>query len=108
MIDAAAAAHVGWSGLFVEWMHPSAIILAVLFPVIRAVIRKNKNFTPCFSAHYVVHDAASGFTVPSFFALIFSSLSPNILPHVDGHSVALAGIMGVVYTVGGILSGHHK
>jgi hypothetical protein len=108
MIGASAATPAGWSGLFIEWMHPAAIGFAILFPLIRGAIRRQKSLAPCFNAHSVVHDAASGFTIPSFFALIFSSLSPNIMPFVDGHSAALAGIMGVVYTLGGILNGHHK
>lgn len=97
----------GWASLFVEWMHPSALICAVIFPLLRSIIRRFKSLEPCFQTSYVVHDAASGFTIPSFLALVLSGLSPDIMSHVDGHAAALAGTMGIVYTIGGIFKGHH-
>jgi hypothetical protein len=107
MIPSDIAQPLGWAQLFVDWMHPLALICAVLFPILRSIIRFLKKLTPCFQTSYVVHDAASGFTIPSFLALVLSGLSPEIMSHVEGHAAALAGTMGIVYTIGGILKGHH-
>ena len=96
-----------WAGIFISWMHPSALVFGIVLPLLRAAIRGAKGHRPCFQAHYVAHDVASGFTIPSFVALILAGVNPELASHVDHHAGVLAGAMGLVYTIGGVLKGHH-
>lgn len=96
-----------WAPIFVDWMHPLAIIFAILLPLIRATVLWSKGHAPCFQTPLVAHDVASGFVFPSFLALSLSGLSTEISTHANGHAVELAGAMGIVYTLAGIFKGHH-
>jgi hypothetical protein len=96
-----------WAPVFVDWMHPAAIICAVLLPLIRAVVLKARGHGPCFQTPLVAHDVASGFVFPSFLALALSGLSKDIAANANGHAVELAGAMGIVYTLAGIFKGSH-
>lgn len=97
-----------WAPVFVDWMHPAAIIFAILLPLIRAVVLKFRGQTPCFQTSLVAHDVASGFVFPSFLALALSGLSKEIAANANGHAVELAGAMGIVYTLAGIFKGSHS
>lgn len=96
----------GWAGVFVEWMHVGSIVLAILVPVVHAAARRFQGHRPCFEVGVVIHDAASGLTLPSFAALTLSAVSPSLSAHVEGHAAALAGLMGIVYTLGSVLKAH--
>ena len=97
---------IWWAAAFIDWMHPAALGFALLLPLIRALVRKQQGHLPCFHISYVVHDIASGLTIPSFIALAISGVSPDVAKHVDGHAAQLAGLMGIVYTIGAIAKGH--
>lgn len=97
---------IWWAAAFIDWMHPAALTFAVLLPLVRAQLRKIQGHTPCFHTSYVVHDIASGLTIPSFMALAISGVSPDVAKHVEGHAAQLAGLMGIVYTIGAIIKGH--
>ena len=47
------------------------------------------------------------FVVASFVALSLTGVSPALASHVEGHAAILAGLMGIAYTLGGIMKGHH-
>ncbi len=97
---------IWWAAAFIDWMHPAALVFAVVLPLARAAIRKRQGQSPCFHTSYVVHDIASGLTVPSFMALAISGVSPEVAKHVEGHAAQLAGCMGLVYTIAAIFKGH--
>lgn len=97
-----------WAPVFVEWMHPAALIFALLLPNVRAVALKLKGHGPCYQTSLVAHDVASGFVFPSFLALALSGLSQEIAKSATGHAVELAGAMGIVYTMAGIFKGGHS
>lgn len=103
----AVAASPYWQELFISWMHSAAFLCAFIFATLRVCIRFQKEMRPCFQTNFIFHDAMAGFTIPSFFALILSYLSPSLLAHVDSHSALAAGILGVTYTLGGVLKGGH-
>src|SRR5206468_10181045 len=90
-----------WAPLFVDWMHPGAIIFALVLPNLRAVVLRFKGHGPCYQTSLVAHDVASGFVFPSFLALALSGLSHEIATNATGHAVELAGAMGIVYTMAG-------
>lgn len=97
---------IWWAATFIDWMHPASLGFALLLPLIRACLRKHQGHLPCFHTSYVVHDIASGLTIPSFMALAISGVSPDVAKHVEGHAAQLAGLMGIVYTIGAIVKGH--
>lgn len=97
-----------WAPVFVEWMHPGAIICAILLPLVRALVLKVRGHGPCFQTALFAHDMASGFVFPSFLALALSGLSPEIAKSATGHAVELAGALGIVYTLAAIFKGSHN
>lgn len=97
---------VGWAAEFISWMHPAAVILAIVLPLCTALIRRLSGHSPCFNTTFAFHDVAAGFTLPSFVALALSGMSPDIAKHVDGHASVLAGALGIIYTIAGMFKGH--
>lgn len=95
-----------WATDFIAWMHPAAVILAVVLPLFAALIRRFSGHFPCFNTIFAFHDAAAGFTLPSFVALALSGMSPDIAKNVDVHSSVLAGALGIIYTIAGMFKGH--
>lgn len=95
-----------WAGVFIEWMHFAALVCAIALPLLRGVIRKINGHLPCFQTSFVIHDIASGLTLPSFFALALTGISPQLASHVEGHAAILAGLMGIAYTLANIIKGH--
>jgi hypothetical protein len=106
MTGGSPAALAGWAGVFIEWMHPASIFLATGLPLVHAGVRRLTGQRPCFRSSYVMHDVASGFALPSFAALALSGWSPALASHVDNHAAALAGAMGIVYTIANIVQRH--
>lgn len=96
-----------FAALFVALLHPASVILAMVLPCVRAIIRKCRKTPKCFVLPLVVHDTFSGFAVPSFAALCLSPMLPDITSKLDGHTLQLAGALGIVYTLAEIFGPGH-
>lgn len=92
-----------WAAFFIEWMHPASLLMAAALPCLRAFMRGLRGRRRRFVREYIVHDAAAGLLVPSFLALCLTAIKPDILQHVVGHPLQLAGLLGLVYTFSEIL-----
>lgn len=90
-----------WAGVFASWIHPASLICAFVFPMLRACVLK-MNRLPLTTGMWV-EAFASGLSLPSFVALTLSIVAPSIRTHLDGHVLALAGAIGVIYTMAGLV-----
>ena len=94
---------VQWMPHLLEWLLPAALVLAAIFPFLRAGIRKCQGVVPCFVSRNVVNDVAGGFLIPQYGVLILSPLYPAGLTHIEPHAFLLAGVMGFVYTLSDLM-----
>lgn len=88
-----------WAASFIAMLHPAAVLLAVLLPCFRAVLRTFRGHQNGFVLTLVAQDVSSGFVLPSFVALCLSPMIPGVLTHLDGHTLQLAGALGIIYTL---------
>lgn len=86
------------------WIHPVSILAATVAPNIRALIRYLRRADRAFVSSYVVHDAMSGFALPSFFVLCLAPIAPSLIHQVDKAHLVLAGILGIVFVVRELIS----
>jgi hypothetical protein len=66
-----------------------------------------RNQPKCFYMSFVVHDAFSGLALPSFIALCLTSVIPDLMDSIDPHSLQLAGLLGLIYTIAEIVGPGH-
>jgi hypothetical protein len=90
--------------LVAEWIHPASLICAALLPNVRALIRRARINRPAYTTPLVVHDAMSGFALPSFFALCLLPIAPDLRPHLDTTHLVLAGVLGIVFVFSEVVS----
>lgn len=65
----------GWVGLVIEWHYPAVYICAFIFPLIRWI--RLKSIKKHIRVGEVIHQAATGFILPSFILLICEIYSAN-------------------------------
>ena len=88
-----------WAVTFIAALHPATVVSAALLPCLRALIRKVRKDTHCWTSVHAAHDFASGLALPSFIALVLSPMIPNAFQHLEGHTLQLAGGLGIMSTI---------
>jgi predicted Na+-dependent transporter len=88
-----------WAALFVEWLHPAAIIFAIVFPLVRAVVRRITGTRPAFTHSNAIQDVAHGLVFPTFLALVLNPMIPNIMQKLDSHALQLAGVIAILTVI---------
>lgn len=90
-----------WAGVFIDAIHPASLICAIVFPIFRLMVLKwNKQAV---STGMWIEAGASGLSFPSFIALPLSLMTPVIRTQLDGHVLALAGGIGIIYSIASII-----
>jgi hypothetical protein len=87
------------SNLIAGWLPISSLILGVVLPLSRIALRFLRGIEPYYSSKNSVHDATAGLTLPFFCGLVLSLIWPDILLKMDRHVLAVAGMLGVIYTL---------
>lgn len=90
-----------WASLFIEWINPASVIFALVFPLIRSIILRRRGLP--FTTQAIIESVSSGLSFPSFIALALSGMSHSLVSKVDASTLTLAGAIGLVYTIGGII-----
>ena len=90
-----------WAGVFIDAIHPASLICAILFPLLRLLVLK-WNRLPVSTGMWIEAGAA-GLSFPSFIALPLSIMTPVIRTQLDGHVLALAGGIGIIYSIASII-----
>ncbi|MBI3431460.1 MAG: hypothetical protein HY018_04500 [Hydrogenophilales bacterium] len=88
-----------WANAVITWLYPAALLLAIIFPFLRALLRRVCCVQPYFTKKNVMHDVSGGFVIPHFVAIAVSPMYPPLLSHIEGHAYALAGLMGAFYVI---------
>lgn len=65
----------------------------------RGCMRCLKREQPYFQGKYAIQDLANGLALPTFCALIFLPMAPDLWYELDMHVLQLAGGIGVVHIV---------
>ena len=86
-----------WVAFVGDNLHSAGILLALALPMLRASVRRLRGVEKCFISRYVVHDIASGLSLPGFLALCLISIAPSLLAELDKHTLTLAGALGIVF-----------
>ena len=94
-----------WAPFIAEMVHPLSIVLAILFPVMRAIIRKAEGIQPAFKRENLGHDIGSGLILPHFVTLVMSSMIPGII--LNSHALALAGLYGIYVVIANLVDAGH-
>jgi hypothetical protein len=96
-VAAVASTTPAWAGVFIGWIAPSSLVCAVAFPLVRLFVLKWNSLST--STGMWIESGASGLSFPSFVALSVSLVEPTVRTHLEGHVLALAGGIGVIYTI---------
>jgi hypothetical protein len=85
------AGDVAW---YVTALHPASIVCALGLPAWRGCMRYLKREQPCFQGKYAIQDFANGLALPTFLALLFLPMVPELWYELDMHVLQLAGGIG--------------
>lgn len=91
-----------WAQEIELWVNPVSVIAALIFPSIRAGIRKFRG--KAFKKSYLVHDAMSGLALPSFVVLCMMPIAPSLLKTLEHSHLFLAGALGIVFVLTELVS----
>jgi len=94
-----------WTPFIAEMVHPLSIVLAILFPIIRAIVREAEGVQPAFKRENLGHDIGSGFILPHFLILVLSFMIPGII--LNSHALALAGLYGFYIVIADLVEAGH-
>lgn len=94
-----------WAPFIAEVVHPLSIVLAILFPIIRAIVRKADGIQPAFKRENLGHDIGGGFILPHFVILVVSPMIPGII--LNSHALALAGLYGIYVVIADLVEAGH-
>ena len=78
-----------------EWVFPTSLLLAVVFPITRGACRKFSGVKPAFKEENIKHDMGGGMVLPHFLMIVFSPMFTET--HIDGDAYALAGLYGIYF-----------
>ena len=90
-----------WAGVFINAIHPASLICAIVFPLLRLLVLKWHRLAV--STGMWIEAGAAGLSFPSFIALPLSIMTPVIRTHLDGHVLALAGGIGIIYSIASLV-----
>lgn len=85
-----------WAAFMLEYHVFAGYLMATLFPLWRYGRRKFNGHTPSITMGTFIHQAATGFILPSFMVLLGATAYPPLLHALTGHEMGLAGIFGII------------
>jgi hypothetical protein len=80
-------------------------MLAIVFPIIRAIIRKSEGIEPAVKRENLGHDIGGGFILPHFVILVISPMIPGIT--LNSYALALAGLYGLYVVITDLVEAGH-
>lgn len=94
-----------WATLLIDWHTPAAYICAIVFPVWRWI--RLKYAQRKIDRSTFIHQAATGFVLPSFVMLCGSYGYNDLADHIAPHEMGIAGLFAVIISLGELITNGH-
>lgn len=90
---------LAWRAWFIENAPYLSFFLALAAPFLRLFLRWCRDVRPAFDTWIFAHDVVGGAMLPNYVLLAICAYQPELLKHIEAHTLLIAGVFGVVYTV---------